>query len=260
MHFVIAWCIDCLVHCLKFISLFCLLFLTASFTGHITALWTFGVSSCNRLLARQVIQDGFLATFNAQQVANTVWAFAALEVQDGVLLTHVARRILDEGFLDTFRPVELCQVVWGFAALDAHSEALMRRIAARLLRDDGFLGTFSGPLIANIAWGYAMLGHHHPALMEAIAARLLHGGVLPALSYQAAADVAWAFGALGIDNEPLMEGLLEHVRSFRVRAAAPVPGDRAALPPGGSAPVDDSAGALGGAPAAESERADGESE
>ena len=60
-------------------------------------------------------------------MANTVWAFAKLEVKDEALMGAVARRALE--MLREFKAQELANTVWAFAKLEVKDEALMGEIA-----------------------------------------------------------------------------------------------------------------------------------
>ena len=55
-------------------------------------------------LAERTLQEGFLSTYNPQNVTITAWAVATLEIQNEALMAGLAERTLQEGFLATFIP------------------------------------------------------------------------------------------------------------------------------------------------------------
>ena len=80
-----------------------------------------------KAVARRALE--ILGEFNAQELANTVWAFAKLEAHDDALLEAVAPRALE--ILDQFNAQELANTWWAFAKLDAGHESLMDSLRCR---------------------------------------------------------------------------------------------------------------------------------
>ena len=93
-----------------------------------------------KAVARRALE--ILRQFNAQELANTMWALAKLGVKEDELMKAVARRALE--ILGEFNAQDLANTVWAFAKLEMKEEALMKAVAIRgaMLRS-----TTSDPLV-----------------------------------------------------------------------------------------------------------------
>ena len=69
-----------------------------------------------------------LGEFDAQGLANTVWAFAKLEMKEEALMKAVARRALE--ILEEFNAQNLATMVWAFAKLRVKHAELLRAVAS----------------------------------------------------------------------------------------------------------------------------------
>ena len=70
-----------------------------------------------------------LREFNAQNLANMVWAFAKLEMNEEALMKAVGRRALET--LGEFNAQGLATMVWAFAKLRVNDAELLRALASR---------------------------------------------------------------------------------------------------------------------------------
>ena len=91
------------------------------------------------------------ATFNAQEVANTVWAFAKVEFLDERLLDALARRLMHPEILETVNSQNIANTVWAFANMGALNMDLMKAVAARTMCPK-VLQSFTTQEVANTAW------------------------------------------------------------------------------------------------------------
>ena len=89
-------------------------------------------------LAGRTLLQGFMSTFNPQNVADTACAFATLGIQNEALMARLAQRALQQGFLSTFSPQNATNTAWVFATPGIQSEALMAGLTERTLQE-GFL-------------------------------------------------------------------------------------------------------------------------
>ena len=63
-----------------------------------------------------------------------MWAFATLNVYHSDLMASIAERVLQEGVLAVFRSQDVANTVWAFARLGVHDPKLMAATAVRMLQ------------------------------------------------------------------------------------------------------------------------------
>ena len=64
-----------------------------------------------------------LGEFNQQDLANTVWAFAKLEMMEGALMKVASERTRE--ILRELNPQNVANAIWAFAKLEMREEALV---------------------------------------------------------------------------------------------------------------------------------------
>ena len=137
---------------------------------------------------------------NAQELANTAWAFAKAGYVDQQLFTCLAQ--VSVKHLDSFNAQELANTAWAFATA-GHSDAqlfeALARVAARRL------GQFNTQGLANTAWAFATAGHSDAQLFEALAE--MAQSRLNDFNTQDLAHTAWAFAKLGHSDAQLFTAL-----------------------------------------------------
>ena len=143
---------------------------------------------------------------NAQELANTAWAFAKAEHRASALFdalaTAAARRVRD------FNAQELANTAHAFAKAGHASPALFDAVAATAAPR---LREFTPQGLANTVWAYAAAGHASPSLFEAVAAA--SAPRLREFDPQALANTVWAFAKAGHASPALFDAV--------VAAAAP---------------------------------------
>merc|ERR1740139_235689 len=110
---------------------------------------------------------GAFNAFNAQDVANTVWAYAKLGHGAPALFDALASQLLARGGLRDLQPRHLAITAWAYARAGHAAPALLDAIshaAAPRLRE------FSQQELSNTAWAFAAAGHASPPLFAAISA------------------------------------------------------------------------------------------
>ncbi|KAL0032386.1 hypothetical protein WJX79_008625 [Trebouxia sp. C0005] len=155
--------------------------------------------------------------FNAQNHANTVWAFATLGHNPGDHVLRVMARDAEGKVmaaealrkLETFTPQALSNTVWGFSKLEVVHERLLDAVAAIALRK---LQAFNGQNIANTVWAYANLGYDPGALMDAVAQCSEYR--MQEFSPQNISNILWAYAKLGKLHPELMEAAALHSRAL----------------------------------------------
>ena len=126
-----------------------------------TAIW--------RGLAAQSI--GMLDQFNAQDLANTVWAFATAGHVSPALCDAVEKEAVHGG-LREFTPQALANTVWAFAKAEQPAQALFAAVAKAVVAkaaEDPRLGEFKPQNLANTAWAFAMADESDKLLFAAFA-------------------------------------------------------------------------------------------
>jgi hypothetical protein len=109
----------------------------------------------------------FCGDFNAQETANTMWAFAKLERTDAALMQGLPRRARE--ILGEFNAQSLMNAVWAFAKLELRDEALLMGAATRRARD--MLRDSNAQELANAVWAFAKLERTDAALMQGLPRR-----------------------------------------------------------------------------------------
>tara|TARA_B110001452_G_C15204395_1_gene417807 strand:+ start:56 stop:880 length:825 start_codon:yes stop_codon:yes gene_type:complete len=101
---------------------------------------------------------------NAQELANTAWAFAKAGQLDAQLSEALARAA--ERRIDEFKAQEISNIAWAYATAGC-SDALLFKALARAAEQH--LESFSAQGIANTAWAFAKAGHVDSQLFSAMA-------------------------------------------------------------------------------------------
>jgi len=108
---------------------------------------------------------------NAQDIANTVWAFATADHPAPALFDAMIPTAMEQ--LDKFDSQNLANTVWAYATVRHPASQLFDAVAAALtetattngVTDNGSgnkLDTFNSQAIANTVWAFASVGHYTP--------------------------------------------------------------------------------------------------
>jgi len=143
---------------------------------------------------------------NQQDLSNTAWAYAQLEMQEVPLIYAIADRVLpmlgERLVPETAR--DLALLAWSLARLGLANGPLFDVIAAQSLKHIA-AGTSSSQALSNTAWAFATSSLPHEPLFEAIAKNAL--ATLTEFGQQELANTAWAFAEIRIRNQPLIEAI-----------------------------------------------------
>jgi len=145
-----------------------------------------------------------VSDFNAQNLANTAWAFAtagrAAPALFDAISVEAACRVSD------FNPQNLANTAWAFATAGRAAPVLFEALAAEAAQR---VRDFSSQNLANTAWAFATAGRAAPALFDAIAAEATRR--VRASSTQDMANTAWAFATAGRAAPVLFDALAAEV-------------------------------------------------
>lgn len=139
---------------------------------------------------------------NPQEIANTVWACGTLGVHAPILFAELDRQHFR---LETAKPQEVGNTVWAYAKLGIPAPHLL---AAVDQQSDTLLANGNTQEIANTLWAFAKLGTPAPRLLDGFDQRsqvFLREG-----NSQDLANVMWACATLGVEAPRLFAGLDAH--------------------------------------------------
>ena len=130
-----------------------------------------GVAKSGRACSMDVLMQALAVSIrqrvseaNAQELANTAWAFAKAGQLDAQLSGALARAA--ERRIDEFKAQEISNMAWAYATAGC-SDALLFEALARAVEQH--LESFSAQGIANTAWAFAKAGHVNSHLFSAMA-------------------------------------------------------------------------------------------
>jgi len=131
-----------------------------------------------------------LPHFVAQNLANTLWAFASVgRKNDAALFYAVAKQA--QGIPDAFKPQEIANMLWAFAT--AGAEPPKQLLNAFVETSANRLDTFADQGLSNLIWALSAMGVAHryapfcAQIAQVLTIRVKH------LQPQALSNVVWAF-------------------------------------------------------------------
>lgn len=101
------------------------------------------------------ISAAAVTQFGSQELANTAWAFARLNVRDAPLLDAISQQSLR--LIALAKPQHLSNMVWSLAVLYYTHKPLLTALSAESISK---LPNFAAQELANTAWAFAHL--HYP--------------------------------------------------------------------------------------------------
>mmetsp|Transcript_7086 Transcript_7086/g.24902 ORF Transcript_7086/g.24902 Transcript_7086/m.24902 type:complete len:294 (-) Transcript_7086:58-939(-) len=125
-----------------------------------------GAAEAHRPLFFAIAQDAprKVHTFNAQELANTAWAFSTLGFEAPTLFEAIAAESVKK--IKAFTSQNLANTVWAFANVGAEAPLLFEAVAFESPKK---LATFTPLEVANTAWAFSLAGYAAPALFDAVA-------------------------------------------------------------------------------------------
>lgn len=135
--------------------------------------------------------------FKQQELANTAWAVATLEILERPLLNSLVDAVL--GKREEFGTQELSSALWAFATLHFGSydfwHLMTEAVSTRELQH------FGAQSVSNTLWALATMRWRDVPILEALGAAAL--GRLPQFSVQALANTAWALAQLEMERQEM---------------------------------------------------------
>eukprot|EP00929_Paragymnodinium_shiwhaense_P108604 TRINITY_DN74918_c0_g1_i1.p1 TRINITY_DN74918_c0_g1~~TRINITY_DN74918_c0_g1_i1.p1 ORF type:complete len:883 (-),score=172.66 TRINITY_DN74918_c0_g1_i1:444-3092(-) len=136
--------------------------------------------------------------YTSQNMANTMWALGALSHQHEELLNICLRYA--EAQVKEFSPQDLANTCWAFARLQRPCEKLFQLLLHEsILR----LHEFQAQNMSNLVWACATILHHDEPAMRAIASYGLQ--YLEEFSTQEISNLTWGLGTLLIRHEEWLD-------------------------------------------------------
>jgi len=143
---------------------------------------------------------------NQQDLSNTAWSYAALDLQEAPLIYAIADRVLPmlAARLVPETARDLALLSWSLARLGLANRRLFDEIAAQALKQIA-AGMSGAQALSNTAWAFATSSFPHEPLFDAIAKQSL--AMLSEFGQQELANTAWAFAEIRVRNQPLIEAI-----------------------------------------------------
>jgi len=137
--------------------------------------------------------EAIAGTLTAQDVANTLWAYATMGCQPGAgLMRELEGRA--EAIADTFKSQDVANTLWAYATMGQEPGA--RLISELEGRVQALAGTFKAQEVANTLWAYATMGQEPGARVM----RVLEGraeAIAGTFNTQNVANTLWAYATMG---------------------------------------------------------------
>eukprot|EP00928_Gymnodinium_smaydae_P038278 TRINITY_DN26430_c0_g1_i1.p1 TRINITY_DN26430_c0_g1~~TRINITY_DN26430_c0_g1_i1.p1 ORF type:complete len:1082 (+),score=131.33 TRINITY_DN26430_c0_g1_i1:283-3246(+) len=166
-------------------------------------------------LARSI--EPRLGECNAQELANTAWAFAKAGHDDAALFKALEVVVVKR--VDEFNSQELANIVWAFATAGYSSKQLFTAFGVAVKRR---LDEFTTQGFANVAYAFAKAGHVDTQLFTAMARSA--DWRINDFNAQDFAHTAWAFAKVGQFDDKLFIALAKsvewHLKSFNAQGLA----------------------------------------
>eukprot|EP00956_Cyclotella_meneghiniana_P040619 scaffold200815_cov53-Cyclotella_meneghiniana.AAC.2 len=143
-----------------------------------------------------------LTSFKPQELANTVWAYATANEQHLTLFKKVGDEIIEKNNLTSFKPQNLANIVWAYATSNEQHHALFEKVGDEIAVKDN-LASFDPQALANTVWAYATANEQHPNLFKKVGDEISKIDDFKSFDPQALANIVWAYSVLNYDI-PLM--------------------------------------------------------
>ena len=131
-------------------------------------------------------------SFNPQELANIVWAFATLHAKHPALFKDIGDDINARDDLNAFTPQNLSNIVWAYATMNEQHPSLFEKIGNTVVALDG-LQSFAPQTFSNIVWAYATANVHHPDLFHKIGDALVKSNAFKSFKAQELSNTVWSF-------------------------------------------------------------------
>lgn len=159
-----------------------------------------------------------LDKFNAQDMSNTVWAFAKAGTSHSLLFVEVASRILidddnDINGIRSFKPQELSNTMWAYAKAEESHPRLFDAVARHIISHDD-LHAFDPQCVSNTVWAFAKASVPHYPLFRKVANHIDSLDDLVAFEPQHLSNIVWAYARVKISQPYLFGKVADHIASL----------------------------------------------
>eukprot|EP00956_Cyclotella_meneghiniana_P024918 scaffold50928_cov56-Cyclotella_meneghiniana.AAC.1 len=143
--------------------------------------------------------------FNEQDISNTVWAYAKLEVTHSPLFQAIGDVVVKNQNLESFTPQELSNTVWAYAKANEMHPGLFDRLGNAFVARD--LESFIPQHLANTVWAYATSNIQYPELFKRVGDAIVKQDDLTSFTPQNIANVVWAYATANERHHELFHKL-----------------------------------------------------
>jgi hypothetical protein len=158
-----------------------------------------------------------VAKFKPQEIANILWAFATLGIEDEKLFSIFAN-VIGKRKLSFFKPQEIANILWAFATLGIKDKKLFDDFANEIKKRN--LSSFNPQDFANILWAFATLGIKDKKLFDDFANEIKKRN-LSSFKPQEFSNILWAFATLGIKDKKLFDGFANDIEKKNLTSFTP---------------------------------------
>jgi hypothetical protein len=145
-----------------------------------------------------------LAEFTPQGFANTVWAFATVNIQHPGLFKKVGDEVVKMDKLKSCDPQNLSNIVWAYATANVNHHALFKKVGDAIVELDS-LSSFKPQELSNIVWAYTKANVQHSDLFKKVGTAIMQLDHLTAFDPQALSNTVWAFASADIQYPGLFQ-------------------------------------------------------
>ncbi|KAJ1454477.1 hypothetical protein M885DRAFT_242440 [Pelagophyceae sp. CCMP2097] len=141
-----------------------------------------------------------VTSFNAQELSITVWAYTKAEFHAPALYEAISLESAEQVFM--FIPQNLANTVWAYAKAGVPAKALFLAVSKETKKH---IGDFNAQHMANTVWAFAKAGVKLPSMFETISAQAVRK--IGTFNAQELANTVWAFAKAGVSAPELFNAV-----------------------------------------------------
>jgi hypothetical protein len=130
--------------------------------------------------------------FDPQNLSNTVWAYATMNVKHSALFMKIGNSIVKLKDLKSFEPQALSNTVWAFATANIEHPGLLMKVGSAIV-DSKDLKSFNPQNLANTVWAFATFNIQHHGLFKTIGNAIVELKDLKSFNAQDLSNTLWAY-------------------------------------------------------------------
>eukprot|EP00956_Cyclotella_meneghiniana_P003305 scaffold4007_cov49-Cyclotella_meneghiniana.AAC.5 len=171
--------------------------------------WSYAKLNVDNSRLFQSVGDNIVAmddlrSFNPQNLANIVWAYAKNNTTHAGLFQKVGDGIVAMVDLSSFAPQNLANIVWAYATNKTRHHGLFQKVGDSIVAIND-LSSFKPQELANIVWAYATNNLQHPNLFRKVGDVIASSDGSKVFTTQNLANIVWAYAKLDVKHPGLFK-------------------------------------------------------